>query len=50
MTAPTHHPDPGPANTADDHTGEEHGRHSMWGMVLCCIPMVIAVALIAFGR
>ena len=50
MSAPRHQHNPRPATPGDGAEGEGHGGHSMWLMVLCCIPMVIAIVLIAVGR
>lgn len=54
MSTPTHHHDADAAPSAGHDTGSEehgsHGGHSMWMMVLCCIPMVIPIVLIIFGR
>lgn len=50
MSAPGHQHNPGPAPMGNNGEREGHGGHSMWLMVLCCIPMVIAVVLIAVGR
>lgn len=27
-----------------------HGGHGGWAMLLCCIPMVVAIVLIVLGR
>lgn len=50
VSAPSHQHNPGPTPSGDNAEGEGHGGHSMWLMVLCCIPMVIAVVLIAVSR
>ena len=50
MSVPGHQHNQRPAPPGHDAEGEGHGGHSMWLMVLCCIPMVIAVVLIAVGR
>lgn len=47
MSAPSHQHNPGPAPPGNNAEGEGHGGHSMWLMVLCCIPMVIAVGVCA---
>ena len=47
MSAPAHRHEPA-ARIDDGDTG--HGGHSGWLMLLCCIPMIVAVALIALGR
>lgn len=42
QTAPDSHREDGP---------DQHSGHSGWAMVICCIPMVIAiVAIILAGR
>lgn len=50
VSAPGHQHSPRPANSDDHAEGEGHGSHGMWLMVLCCVPMVIAIVLIAVGR
>lgn len=47
MNAPVHDHRPAPAGTSGD--GEGHG-HGGWAMLLCCIPMILAVVLIVIAR
>jgi len=47
VNAPVHdHQRPAPPGTSD---GAGHG-HGGWAMLLCCIPMILAVVLIAIAR
>lgn len=50
MSAPGHQHTPRLATSDSDANGADHGGHSMWLMVLCCIPMAIALVLIVVGR
>jgi len=48
MTAPAHDYDrPAPPDAPEESEG--HG-HAGWAMLLCCIPMIAAVALIVIAR
>ena len=51
MSEPAHrHDQDPPAGDRYGTGGEAHGGHSMWLMLVCCIPMVIPILLILFGR
>lgn len=48
MSAPVYDPDrSGSARTSAPSEGHGHGG---WAMLLCCIPMIVAVVLIMLGR
>ncbi|WP_267471330.1 hypothetical protein [Actinomarinicola tropica] len=41
------HDRPAPAEAAGESEGHGHGG---WAMLLCCIPMILAVVFIVIGR
>lgn len=48
MTAPAYEPErSGAARPSAPSGGHGHGG---WAMLLCCIPMIVAVVLIVLGR